>query len=82
MGSADGALLAERRSPQPQRARLPVAGRRALGTPFRHDARLALAHGATAAELTALVTFTSEFGFSKAWTASAALAEVFKAEVH
>jgi 4-carboxymuconolactone decarboxylase len=53
-----------------------------LGAPFTHHAQLALAHGATAAELTALITFTSEFGFSKAWTASAALAEVLNTEVH
>jgi alkylhydroperoxidase/carboxymuconolactone decarboxylase family protein YurZ len=49
-----------------------------LGPPFAHHARIALKHGATPAELTALLTFSSEFGFSRAWSAAIALAEVLK----
>jgi alkylhydroperoxidase/carboxymuconolactone decarboxylase family protein YurZ len=51
-----------------------------LGPPFAHHARLARQHGASTKELAALVTFTSEFGFSRAWSALIALAAILKNE--
>lgn len=47
-----------------------------LGVSFEHHVHLARANGADDAALTALMRFLSEFGFSKAWSATSALAKI------